>query len=68
MHKGVLMESKSIFKSKTFWANTIALAASVATAMGVDIGPDVQASLVGGVMAVVNIALRFVTNKPVNIS
>lgn len=55
---------KPWWASKTLWANLIALGASIAAGFGVDIGPEAQASLVGGVMAVVNIALRFLTIEP----
>lgn len=60
------METKPWFASKTLWANLIAGAVTLAGAFGVDVGldPDAQASLVGGIMVVVNIALRFVTTQP----
>ena len=60
-------ESKPIYASKTLWVNLVALVVSVAAAFGVDLGLDTeaQASLVGGIMAVVNIALRMFTDKPV---
>lgn len=59
------MGAKSVFQSKTVWVNLIALIASVATAMGFDVGPDVQGELVGGIMAAANLGLRFVTKAPV---
>ena len=52
--------------SKTLWVNLIALIASIAAGFGFDIDAEVQASLVGGVMAVVNIVLRLVTTQPVS--
>jgi len=63
-------ESKPAWTSKTMWVNLIALIASVAAAFGLDLGlsTEVQASLVGGIMAVVNIVLRFMTNQGVSAS
>ena len=62
-------ESKPIYASKTLWVNLVALVVSVAAAFGVDLGLDTeaQASLVGGIMAVVNIALRMFADKPVSV-
>ena len=59
-------DNKPWFASKTLWANIIAGAVTVAGAFGLDLGlaPETQASLVAGVMVVVNIVLRFVTTKP----
>ena len=61
---------KSIFVSKTFWANIVAIVATVAGMFGLDLGLDAetQAQIVAGVMAVVNIALRFVTDEPVSLT
>lgn len=61
--------SKTIWQSKTFWANIIAFIATMAGVFGIDLGlsPEVQAQLVAGIMAVINIALRFVTDKPVTL-
>lgn len=58
---------KPFWASKTLWANVIAFAAVLATTFGVDLGLDAetQLALVGGVMAVVNIVLRFVTTEPI---
>lgn len=60
---------KSIFASRTLWANVIALLATVATLMGADVGMDAetQGALLAGVMAVVNIVLRVVTKEPVKV-
>lgn len=63
---------KSIFISKTFWANVVSLAAMVATAKGLPYAgvladPQTQAMAVGGVTAVVNIGLRLVTKEPVKV-
>lgn len=60
--------SKSIFTSKTFWVNAVAVVASVASvAFGFEITQDMQGEVVALIMGVANIALRFVTTKPVNI-
>lgn len=60
---------KSIFQSKTFWANAVAFVVSIATAFGLDLGLDAesQTAIVGGIMAVVNVILRFVTKEPVSV-
>ncbi|MDI6755339.1 MAG: hypothetical protein QME78_13210 [Thermodesulfobacteriota bacterium] len=61
------MEAKSIFKSKIFWANFIAIALIIIQALtGIspaEIGPERQ----GVILAVVNIIFRFVTKVPVNL-
>jgi hypothetical protein len=59
--------NKYWYESKTLWANIIALLATVATAFGLDLGlgPEQQATIVAGVMAIVNIVLRFKTDKAI---
>ena len=59
--------SKPFWASKTLWANVIAFAAVLATTFGLDLGLDAetQLALVGGIMAVVNVVLRFVTAEPI---
>jgi hypothetical protein len=61
------MDSKAWFQSKTLWANLIAGAVTIAGVFGLDLGLDetMQAQLVAGVMVVVNIVLRLVTDKPI---
>ncbi len=61
------METKPFYASKTLWLNIIAVAAAMFGAFGLDVGltPEVQAALVGGVMAVVNIVLRFTTKTAI---
>lgn len=63
------MDSKPWYASKTIWANILAFAATVATVLGVDLPfeltPETQAEIVAAIMAVVNIALRFVTTTPI---
>lgn len=61
------MDSKPFWASKTIWINLIALVASLLAAFGVaDWDAELQASIVGVVMTIVNIVLRFVTDKPVS--
>lgn len=61
------MDSKPFWASKTIWANILSLIATIATVFGVDLGltPEVQATIIAGVMGVVNIALRLVTKTGV---
>jgi hypothetical protein len=61
------METKPWWKSKTIYANTIAAATTMGTVFGVDLGltPEVQAQIVAGVMAVVNVGLRIVTSSAI---
>jgi len=64
------MDAKSIFASRTFWANVIGGAVAIATAFGLDLDIDAEAqtAIVGGIMAVVNIVLRFMTSAPVTVT
>ena len=66
----VTTESKPFWQSKTFWANAVAIVASVAGVFGAGevLDPEMQATVVGVVMGVVNIVLRFVTDKAVTVS
>ena len=61
---------KSIFASKTFWVNIVALVATISTAFGLDLGldPDKQVAVVGGIMSLVNIVLRFITKDAVSVT
>lgn len=61
------MDKKPFWASKTLWINALAAAAAISGAVGIDLGltPELQAQLVVGVMAVVNILLRTVTNTGV---
>jgi hypothetical protein len=56
---------KPWYTSKTLYANLIAGGVTIAGVFGVDVGldPEAQAQLVAGVMVVVNIALRLITNQ-----
>jgi hypothetical protein len=61
------MDTKPWYASKTIWANLVALVAALATAAGLDLGLDTeaQATIVAGVIAVVNVGLRLVTARPI---
>jgi hypothetical protein len=59
---------KTIWQSKTFWVNLISLGAVIGAGYGLDIDTETQAVLATGILAVVNIILRFVTNKSVRLS
>jgi hypothetical protein len=61
---------KPFYASKTLWTNIVMLVATVSTAFGLDLGlnPEAQVAIVGTVMSVINIVLRFVTRAPVSIS
>jgi len=63
------MDTKPFWASKTLWVNAIAFLAAVTGAVGLDLGltPEAQTSIVTGVMAVVNIILRVVTNSGVSV-
>lgn len=63
------METKPFWASKTLWVNIIGLIASVLTAFGVtDLDAELQASIVGIAMTVINIVLRFATTTAVSTS
>ncbi len=64
------MESKKWYASKTLWANVIGGAAAVGTAFGLDLNLDAetQTAIVGGVMAIINVILRFMTKAPVTVT
>lgn len=61
------METKPFWASKTLWVNAIALVAAVTGAFGMDLGldPETQTAVVGALMGVVNIVLRFMTKTAV---
>lgn len=63
------MQAKPFWASKTLWANVVAGAVAVGTAFGLDLGLDAeqQTAIVGGIMAIVNVGLRFVTNTGVTV-
>ena len=57
------MDKKPFWASKTLVVNAIAVLAAISGAFGLDLGldPDTQMAIVGAVMGIVNIVLRFVT-------
>ena len=62
--------TKSIWASKTFWVNIIALLATLSTAFGFDLGltPETQIAVVGVVMSVANIILRLISESKVTVT
>ncbi len=58
---------KQWYASKTIWVNVIAGAATLATVFGLDLGltEAAQSQLVAGIMVVVNLILRLVTDKKI---
>ena len=63
-------EAKPWYASKTLWANVIGGAVAVGTAFGLNlqIDAETQTAIVGGIMAVVNVILRFMTKAPVTVT
>lgn len=59
--------SKSVFLSKTFWVNAVALVAMVASQYGFDIPVEEQAVVVTFGLALVNVVLRAMTHKAVHV-
>ena len=61
---------KPFYASKTLWTNIVMLVATVSTAFGLDLGlnPETQVAIIGTVMSVINIVLRFVTRAPISTS
>ena len=61
------MEAKKFWESKTFWFNVLTLVVLVASEFGLrDFAPDPNvAALATGIVAVINIVLRFMTDKPI---
>ncbi len=64
------METKPFYASKTLWVNLIAVVAAVTSALGLELGLDVetQGTIVLAIMGVVNIVLRFTTKTAVSAS
>ncbi len=63
-------DTKPFWASKTIWVNLIMVVATVSTAFGMDFGLDAetQVAMVGAVMGVVNLILRFMTKTAVSTS
>ena len=58
---------KSWYASKTIWASIVGGVVAVSTAFGVDLGldPEAQTAIVGGIIAIVGVVLRFTTSAPI---
>ena len=59
------METKSLFKSKTFWFNVLT---GVGTILGLSVFPPAVMVYVPVAQALVNIGLRIVTDTPVHVA
>lgn len=59
-----MQETKPFYQSKTLIFNVLAILVLIATQFGFD-SFQLDAETTGFVMAVVNMVLRFMTNKPV---
>ena len=61
------MEGKPFWESKTFWFNLLALVVAVASAFGYrEFQPDPEVlQLAVGIIALINLLLRFVTKQPI---
>lgn len=66
-----MFQIKPFWKSKTFWANTVVVAAIVvSTITGADVnvsGADVDPETQTAVLAIANIILRFFSTGPVTL-
>ena len=60
------MDSKPFWASKTIWVNFIAIAAAIAATLGMDVGPEFQATAVAFIMGVANIVLRMTTKNAIS--
>ncbi len=62
--------TKPFWASRTLWINIIAFGVAMFGGFGIDLGldPDTQLALVGGIMAVINVVLRFMTRTAVGVS
>jgi hypothetical protein len=62
------MDTTKWYASKTLWVNVVATVATLAGAFKLDLGltPEVQATVVTTILALVNIGLRFVTTTPIS--
>lgn len=59
---------KSLFSSKTFWAQIVGFLAIVAAGFGIDLGltPETQATIAAGLWAAVNVVIRVITKEPIS--
>ena len=60
------MDEKKALQSKTIITNSVGLIAAGGILAGVDLGMDMdsQTAIVAGIMAILNIILRFMTKGP----
>jgi hypothetical protein len=63
---------KSLFASKTFWANCVSLITTILVVSGHGLPailatPEAQATAIAGITSVANIVLRTVTKEPVKV-
>ena len=62
------MDTKSIFKSKTFWANVLFVAVALAKHFGVDQdGATLDEGTIAALIGAANIGLRIVTSQGVHL-
>lgn len=61
-------ETKSIFESKTLWANVIVMVITALTAIQGDLSEYVNPESVVFVLGVLNVFLRFITTQPVTLT
>ena len=62
------MDTTKWYLSKTLWVNVVSAVATLTGVFNLDLGltPDVQATVVTTILALVNIGLRFVTTTPIS--
>ena len=62
------MDTTKWYLSKTLWVNVVATFATLTGVFNFDLGltPEVQATVVTTILALVNIGLRFVTTTPIS--
>lgn len=58
--------AKSIFRSKTFWANALALISILGAQPWIATNPNLV-SVIGIATTVANVALRLITSEPVKL-
>ena len=62
------METKSVFSSKTLWANVIVMLVTAITAIQGDLANYVDPEVVVFLLGVLNVFLRFITTQPVTLT
>lgn len=63
------MDSKPFWESKTFWINLVSAPLTyVAVKLGLNLTPDLEATVVAGIIGGINIVLRFLTKDKVTLS